>query len=128
LNFGHTFGHALEGASNFSVSHGVAVSLGMLAAVNFSNTGEVERVAKLSKYCKNLLKPISDQLSKATKLIDWKKFKDLIVLDKKNSAGNIHLILPDQNGNLIEKIYDTDIKTQTGLEKSMKLALQEATS
>jgi 3-dehydroquinate synthase len=128
LNFGHTFGHALEGASNFSVSHGVAVSLGMLAGVNFSNTGEVERVAKLSKYCKNLLKPISDQLSKATKLIDWTEFKDLIVLDKKNSAGNIHLILPDQNGKLIEKIYEKDIKTQTGLEKSMKLALQEATS
>jgi 3-dehydroquinate synthase len=128
LNFGHTFGHALEGASNFSISHGVAVSLGMLAAVNFSNTAEVERVAKLSKYCKNLLEPISDQLSKACKQIDWTEFQKLIVLDKKNSAGNIHLILPDRNGNLIEKIYEKDIKTQTGLEKSMKLAIQEATS
>jgi len=128
LNFGHTFGHALEGASKFSISHGVAVSLGMLAAVNFSNTGEIDRVAKLSKYCKKLLSPISDELSKASKLIDWTEFQNLIVLDKKNSAGNIHLILPDEYGNLIEKIYEKGKETVSDLEGSMKLALQEATS
>ena len=30
LNFGHTFGHALEAATEFSVNHGVAVVIGML--------------------------------------------------------------------------------------------------
>ncbi len=29
LNFGHTFGHAIEAASDFTVSHGEAVSVGM---------------------------------------------------------------------------------------------------
>ena len=32
LNLGHTFGHALEAASGFSVAHGVAVGVGLLAA------------------------------------------------------------------------------------------------
>jgi len=43
LNFGHTFGHAIEGASKFSITHGVAVGVGMLAEI------------KLAKRCKSLL-------------------------------------------------------------------------
>lgn len=39
LNFGHTFAHALEKAANFDeISHGEAVFLGMLAAINLSNS------------------------------------------------------------------------------------------
>ncbi len=33
LNFGHTFGHAIEGASHFRISHGIAVGVGMLCAI-----------------------------------------------------------------------------------------------
>jgi 3-dehydroquinate synthetase len=31
LNFGHTIGHAIEAASNYTVGHGTAVALGMMA-------------------------------------------------------------------------------------------------
>jgi 3-dehydroquinate synthase len=34
LNFGHTFGHVLEGLSRFKLSHGDAVGLGMLCALD----------------------------------------------------------------------------------------------
>lgn len=36
LNFGHTYGHAIEGATHFRVSHGVAVGVGILAAVELA--------------------------------------------------------------------------------------------
>ena len=35
LNFGHTFGHALEGASNYGIPHGIAVALGILCSFAF---------------------------------------------------------------------------------------------
>jgi 3-dehydroquinate synthase len=128
LNFGHSFGHALEGASTFSISHGVAVALGMLAAVNFSSTGEIERVGNLSIYCRKILKPISEQLVSSTKDIDWNEFQSLITLDKKNSHGKIHLILPDDKGRLTEQIFEADSRTKSELENSMKLAITEVTS
>jgi 3-dehydroquinate synthase len=34
LNFGHTFGHVLESVSRFALSHGDAVGLGMLCALD----------------------------------------------------------------------------------------------
>ena len=38
LNFGHTIGHAIEAESNYTVSHGAAVSLGMVAAARISES------------------------------------------------------------------------------------------
>ena len=38
LNFGHTYGHGVEGACRFSMSHGQAVALGMIAAAELSTT------------------------------------------------------------------------------------------
>jgi len=51
LNFGHTFGHALEAESGFALLHGEAVALGMILAFRFSAerglcpAGAAERVA-----------------------------------------------------------------------------------
>jgi 3-dehydroquinate synthase len=47
LNFGHTFGHALESATEFSVPHGIAVGVGVIAALNHFHT-----MVQTSKNCK----------------------------------------------------------------------------
>lgn len=51
LNFGHTFGHAIEAETNFAMLHGEAVAVGMALALRFSaerglcGADEAERVA-----------------------------------------------------------------------------------
>lgn len=124
LNFGHTFGHALEGASNFSISHGAAVAIGMLAAIEFSETREVARVKRLSEFCQQLLSPVSLGLSESFEQINWSDFQTLMIKDKKNSAGQIHLITPDTNGSLIESRFENNADTLSRLENSTKTAFE----
>lgn len=52
LNFGHTIGHAIEAASNYSLTHGECVALGIRAAINASDIREEEvtRITRILKY------------------------------------------------------------------------------
>jgi 3-dehydroquinate synthase len=53
LNFGHTVGHAIEAESDYSLSHGESVSVGMIAAVllserlNYLPSSERVRIAAM---------------------------------------------------------------------------------
>jgi len=86
LNFGHTFGHALE--LHEEIKHGFAVASGMQLAVVFSNlkglisndeTGKI--IHLLNKY--KLLKEYS---------IPLKKMEELTLHDKKREGADIHFI------------------------------------
>ena len=92
LNFGHTFGHALESINNYksSMSHGEAISIGMIIAAKISYL-----IGSLSKYqldeiidhFKNCGLPIKSNLVKK------EKFYKLLINDKKNQQNKINLIL-----------------------------------
>ena len=128
LNFGHTFGHALESASGFKFSHGASVALGMLAAIHFSRTSHIPRVALLSEFCLKLLSPISQEIRGNARAVDWSTFDSSVRSDKKNTFGFLHLILPNDSGFLEEIKIPVDDNALESISASLKHAIGQVRS
>jgi len=116
LNLGHTFGHAVEQASNYSIPHGYAVAIGMRCAGLLSlELGKMspEDFATLEWLLKiyNLPVQIPEELS-ITKILSG------FYSDKKKRGSDLIFILPERPGRT--SIYTTkDLKL---VEKALKKA------
>ena len=92
LNFGHTFGHALETAGHYTtLLHGEAVAIGMLLAARLS-----ERLGISNANERTRLQSLLQTLGLATGMprdADANALLALMQLDKKNTAGHLRLIL-----------------------------------
>ena len=95
LNYGHTFGHALEITSNYKLPHGSAVILGILIVNDILKELNIE-----TNLDYNVINKIGLSLIKHIDLDkEWFNIKDIIKtikLDKKNT-GKINLVYPDKN-------------------------------
>ncbi|MDQ0010149.1 3-dehydroquinate synthase [Luteibacter jiangsuensis] len=92
LNLGHTFGHALETAGNYSeILHGEGVAIGMVLAAHLSERlgmspgGDTARLVALLQRLGLPTEP--SKAHAASRLLE------LMRLDKKNTAGTLRLIL-----------------------------------
>lgn len=97
LNFGHTFGHALETATGYSrYRHGEAVAIGMVLATRLS-----ELLGKVRAGTAARLIHLLEQLKLPTALpddVDRERLLALMRLDKKNRADRIRLVLLEELG------------------------------
>ena len=103
FNYGHTFGHAIEVLSNYKISHGRAVTLGMDIA-NFISYKK--SLITLERY-KELKKMIEKNIPKFTikpNMID--KYIKILQKDKKNTKGAVRCILMGENKVSIYSIED----------------------
>jgi 3-dehydroquinate synthase len=99
LNFGHSFGHAFESATDYEVPHGIAVALGMLAEIRFSKNTEHEKTTRLVTYCFKLLQ--SWRSYKQTPIsINWEVFALSLAADKKNTLTALNLVVPSSTSSL----------------------------
>ncbi len=92
LNYGHTFGHAYESASQYGIPHGIGVTLGMLTATYVS-----ARLGLVSldyfQDLKNRLRPWYQPYEQKLKSIDLPKVLNAIKHDKKNTRDAVNCIL-----------------------------------
>jgi len=96
LNFGHTFGHAIESAAGYgNWLHGEGVAAGMVLAARFSaRQGRIDagQAHRLEALLKRLGLPVD---APAYPVETWLEYMGR---DKKNEGGNITLILLDRLG------------------------------
>lgn len=92
LNFGHSFGHALETFYNYSkkLNHGEAISIGMFVEASFSYY-----LGYLTKYELNLILDHFKKVKLKTfdKNIYNKKIIEIIQKDKKNHNNRVNIVL-----------------------------------
>ena len=109
FNYGHTFGHAIETATNYKIKHGLAVTVGMDLANYVSNyLGLLD--SGHYKIMKSIIKinfPIYDW-----KIFDIESFYNALLTDKKNDGNNLGCILTEGSGRLLRKFLpiNNDLK------------------
>jgi 3-dehydroquinate synthase len=108
LNFGHTVGHAIEQLSSYTISHGEAISAGMIieGKIALGETGwseeEQERLTRLLKRAGLPTEP--------PRGADIGKIIDVMKIDKKARKGKIEMSLPERIGEMKEQGGNYGIK------------------
>lgn len=103
LNFGHTFGHAIEAATSYKIPHGVCVAYGCLIAFWFSNKMKFLTDKDYLKYEKILKLVINEKID-----FNISKFKKAILRDKKANKNKIGFILSYGCGKMFIKEMKVD--------------------
>lgn len=98
LNFGHTFGHAIESGTNYSVPHGIAIGVGMLAALSHPKSFQSELENKLAEELVYYLQQINQEYIDKIASINEEIFQQAFEVDKKHQRNSYFLVLPTEQG------------------------------
>jgi 3-dehydroquinate synthase len=95
LNLGHTIGHGIEAASGFTLRHGFAVALGLIAAFRIArrlgacHSDELERMTSLLR---RLELPIALDHYLSSQVMSF------VALDKKREGETLQFVVPTKPG------------------------------
>ncbi len=98
LNFGHTFGHALEKMTGFSkISHGLAVGIGMVMAAQVGESFGITEIGTASK-----IRSVLESYGMPTETeFDFSKIVEATALDKKSVGKQLNLVLLKRIGETV---------------------------
>ncbi len=106
LNYGHTFGHAIEQVGGYgALLHGEAVAIGMVCASQLAE--KLGRIpAEITKRQVELLKKL--ELPIAIGALDDEALLAAMQHDKKTESGRLRFVLPSRMGH-VEMVADVDL-------------------
>lgn len=112
LNLGHTFGHAYEALSHYGVSHGDAVAMGTLDALDFA-----ERAGLLPAPPAERIRALHRRLGLPQERPAYPPPEMLACMrqDKKAKGGRIQLVLPVERPGMARLLDDVDEKLLTAV-------------
>lgn len=123
LNFAHTFGHAIEAITEYSIPHGTAVAIGMIMANHISvNRGLLyPQFAQRSEHV--LLKAIDIDISALD--VEIAAFIDAMRKDKKQTSNELTAVLMKNNcasDTELQVVHDIQVtEVSSALEYFMQL-------
>lgn len=93
LNFGHTLGHAVEKHSDFSLTHGEAVAVGMMM---------ISEICEKAGICRGITESLAELLNKYSLPTKYKITKEELISiaagDKKVEGNSVTLVIPEKIG------------------------------
>jgi 3-dehydroquinate synthase len=129
LNFGHTFGHAIEGALHYSISHGIAVGLGILCALEFERQSgtDYSNISRVSLLEAHLLKLVARAPDLALHLgkLDMHDLMERFESDKKHTREAYTLILVTDSGEVTLKRILRNEDSRERVKRSVKKVMEK---
>ena len=117
MNYGHSFGHAIETATNYQIPHGIAVTIGMDMAnfvaskLGVTTPSHFRRMHKLlDKNC----------LIYRETYIDSELLLNALSKDKKNTSSQFRLILPNSDGEISIGLHDKSSELEDAVREYCK--------
>ena len=105
LNYGHTFGHAIESVTNYKIPHGIAVAHGM----NIANFISYEYGYLSNNNFNDMQSLLSIIYSyKYPKKFNQNKFIKFLLKDKKTNKNELNIILSKKLGKMFVKKQKLD--------------------
>ena len=102
LNFGHTVGHAIETAENYTMRHGEAVAIGMVYASKLAHkTGLCD--ASVPERVEKLIRSygLPTNLAALSRKPSVTEIMDAMQIDKKAEDGKVKFVLPKKIGEVV---------------------------
>ena len=123
MNYGHTFGHAIESITSFNVPHGISVGIGIKIANSISehlNLVDKEKIKEINNSVNFFVENNQHHVDYFLKSFDTTRYLKCLSKDKKNTDNdNLTCILLDSNGSPF-KTKISNVRLNGILEKNIK--------